>query len=171
METICAWCRCAMGPEAPEAVPTGISHGICSDCSRRLLQEIPINLLSYLNQLDIPLILVSQNITATFANQKASRVLGIHGQDLLQKSMGSILFCAHAQSPEGCGRTEHCSGCTIRRCLRITHETGAPFVDVPIRIQQFINQIPQEQHLNLSTVLVGDMVILRVDEVPSPEGA
>lgn len=168
MHTVCAWCKNPLPADVPEGDRT--THGICAPCARRLLAEAPIPLERYLDTLDAPVILVDQDVTASFANLAASAALGIPQDEIPNQKGGNVFTCQFARTPEGCGQSQHCSGCTIRRCVTMTHATGAPFVEVPLTLQQVAGDSARDLRLSISTVKLGHLVLLRIDRLGEPSG-
>jgi hypothetical protein len=76
-----------------------------------------------------------------------------------------VLECAYARLPGGCGNTEHCKACTIRRTITTTHATGDGKVNVPAYQDIVTPGGIREVRFLISTEKVGNFVLLRIDEV------
>ncbi|WLT32791.1 hypothetical protein [Geothrix sp. PMB-07] len=163
MTHVCSWCKTNIYLEEDPESFGGVTHGICQACARKLFQEIPIQMDHYLNEMDTPVLLVNQDITTTFANQSALQMLGAGDGELSGLKLGAVLLCPYAQLKEGCGRQIHCSGCTIRRCVEITRDTGAPFFEVPVTLSRAGTSEPSERPFLLSSIRLGSMVVLKLD--------
>lgn len=163
MSRVCSWCKTDLyRPGDPEGFG-GVTHGICRACAQKLFQEIPVQVDRYLDGMETPVLLVNQDLTTTFANRAAIRVLGAAGGSLLNQKPGTVLLCPYARMEGGCGRQVHCSGCTIRRCIEITRDTGAPFFEVPILLSHEGLSGPDESAYLLSAIRLGSMVVLKLD--------
>jgi hypothetical protein len=170
VQRICGWCGKDLGELKTEPdIEYLISHGICDDCAFHLLAEMGMPLREYLDHLEGPVLVVDGNGAIKTANKVA--------QDLLQKDLrgiegylGGLVFeCVHATEPEGCGQTIHCSGCTIRRTVMETLRTGRNYFRVPAYADCNIKGDVSRIHYLISTEKLGDVVLLRVDEVNAEE--
>jgi hypothetical protein len=86
-----------------------------------------------------------------------SRIEGYRG--------GDVFECAYARLPEGCGKTVHCSGCTIRNTVIKTFATGINYIRTPAFLFKNSNRKVKKYDLYISTEKVGDIVLLRIDEM------
>ena len=82
---------------------------------------------------------------------------------------GDVFECANARLPGGCGRTIHCSGCTLRRTVTDTFTTGRSHVRVPAYLRRRRDEDAGAVSLLITTEKVGGVVLLRVDHV-GPDG-
>jgi len=80
-----------------------------------------------------------------------------------------VFECANAKLPEGCGNTIHCSGCTIRRNVMDTQETGRRHFRVPAYLNQGNPESYQQIRFLISTEKVEGIVLLRIEEVGNNE--
>jgi hypothetical protein len=78
---------------------------------------------------------------------------------------GDVFECAYARLPGGCGRTAHCSGCTIRQTVMDTVRTGQGHLRAPAYLNRATPDGVQRIPLTISTERVGDFVLLRIDAV------
>jgi PAS domain-containing protein len=166
MKVICAWCRKdirssgeAAGPDAP------VSHGICRECSDNLFFQVGVDLRRYLDSLPAPVVAVDPNGVVTTANAKARQMLGKDSPEIDGRRGGQVFECAYARLPEGCGNTVHCSGCTIRRAVMQTWETGGSMLRAPASLIQDGPEGEQRVRLLISTQKFGSVVLLRIDEM------
>ena len=60
----------------------------------------------------------SNEFGAKALNKTIDKIIGQPG--------GNVLNCVYSFLPEGCGKTEHCSGCAIRTAVMGIHNTGLP---------------------------------------------
>jgi hypothetical protein len=82
-----------------------------------------------------------------------------------------VIPCIYSRFPEGCGGTTQCVGCTIRRTVTRTRETGQAQIDVPAFA--FVASLagPVRFELRVSTEPLGHLVLVRVDEAGPTEPA
>lgn len=164
MKRVCAWCNGDMGQaEGSARANTETTHGICSRCldNFKFQQGVPIQ--RYLDSLPLPVVVVDRYAVVKAMNREACSALGKGPQEIVQHLVGNVFECAHARLPEGCGRTIHCSGCTIRRSVTRTFETGEPQVDVPATLRYIGPADARAVTLAITTVKAGEAVMLRVD--------
>jgi PAS domain-containing protein len=166
MIQICAWCRREIRRIASDRFgENGTSHGICKACSDniRFQEGAPIG--EYLNSLAAPVYVVDAGGVVQGVNRAGCEAAGKDPQEIVRRLGGDVFECAFARLPEGCGRTVHCSGCTIRRSVMGTHETGEPRSGVPAVLYHGDPDEPTPIHFLITTVKVQGVVLLRVDEI------
>ncbi len=169
MKRVCAWCNREMGivenSEQPDSV---ISHGVCPHCVNNLTFQGGVSVQTYLDSIPIPVVMVGiyqERIIVKAVNKSACAALGKEPQEMGQHLGGNVFECANARLPEGCGRTIHCSACTIRRTVLKTYETGEPQSLVPALLKQEKAGVPASIAMYISTVKAENMVMLRVDNM------
>ncbi len=162
MERICAWCGTGLGE------PTGsvegafpVSHGICDACVRDVESELPQPLSEFLEALETPVLLVDQDRTVGASNARA-RALE-NGRPWIGRRLGPVFECAHSTDPDGCGLALHCSGCTIRKAVQETWDTGQPRHRIPATLVRKPDAAPDDVVMLISTRRIGDRVLLRID--------
>jgi PAS domain-containing protein len=117
----------------------------------------------YLEGLPVPILLLDDDASVLFANGRAREILGKELPETRRRRIGEVFECVWALSPRGCGRTEHCSGCAIRRSVTETHRTGLPLSGVRARLCRTSPEGEERTWLRISTSLAGDVVLLRVE--------
>lgn len=161
MRIVCAWCAETIASGKPD---DAISHGICPACSKMLLEQHRLRLDDLLDQVPVPVVAFKPDLTALCANSAARRNSQIAATLITDLPVGNIIECVHAVAPEGCGRTIHCSGCTIRRMIADTHRDGrarqAYDVTQPVRREGTTVLV----RYCLSTQKVADTVLLIVED-------
>ena len=166
MKTVCAWCGEDLGSIPSEVRGERVvSHGLCKKCSHHLLAQQGMPLVDYLDGLGAPVLVVDGEGTVRAANQQAQELVR---QDLssIEGSRGGDVFgCIYAHLPEGCGYTMHCGACTVRRTVMETHRTGRSRTRVPAYVRQDRPGDAHQVELLVSTELVGNHVLLRVDSL------
>jgi PAS domain-containing protein len=140
-----------------------ISHGICEPCRLDLLGDLGTPLREFLETLQVPVVLAADDLVVEGANPAAQKVLGKAEEEMLGRRGGDVFDCAHASLPEGCGRTIHCSGCTIRNTVTDTYRNGTPHLRVPSTLTRGEADSPQSVRLHISTERVGGKVLLKVE--------
>ncbi len=158
---VCAWC----GSEMPSKGEREVTHGICSACASVLFSGTPVSLQNYLDDLSVPVLVVDSDVTVALANREAQKVIGKPLEAIAQKKGGEIFSCIHARHPDGCGRTIHCSACTIRACVEKTHATGEPQIMVPATLKQSDPDAISAVTMNITTVKRDDLVLLLINKV------
>jgi PAS domain-containing protein len=159
MKVICAWCRSDMsngngGPESDR-----VSHGICPDCRNTFDFQEGVSLQQYIESIPYPILVVSEDMRVSFGNAKAYKILGKAPESATGHLHGEVFECAHSRLPEGCGRTNCCSGCSIRRTVTKTFQTGEGQGQIPATLKRNESDVS----LQITTVNVGEIVLLRID--------
>ncbi len=165
MNSICAWCGRTLA-DAPDPGSDGrwITHGICDECRDTLLGTMGIPLGEYLDSLPEPILLVDGKARVLDANAALRSSTREPGALPPGRLLGEVFECVHSAEPGGCGRTIHCSGCTIRRTVTDTFETGEGHLRVPATLTLSATGEPAPVQLLITTEKAGDHVLLRVDE-------
>ena len=161
MKQICAWCGRQLngGDSLSEK---DISYGICLPCANAVIVDVPNELREFLDQISIPVVLVSYEGLVKTANQQACALLGKDLSQIEEGLGGDVFECAYARLPGGCGNTYHCSGCVIRRSVTDTYQTGKPANRIPATLKQNSPENPQEIKYLISTEKFGAYVILKI---------
>jgi len=118
-----------------------------------------------LNQFAFPVIAVDSNTRALRLNEAGSRVLGRTADQTSGRLIGDVIECIHAATPEGCGRTIHCSACAIRRAVTATSGDGQPRRAVKAEQLVRTEQGLKLAHYTLSTEKAGGAVLVMIDDV------
>lgn len=162
MKTICVWCGNDFASEPGDDV---IAHGVCPACYHAVIVRRKLDLAELLDQIDVPVIAFDANVTALLANRAAEKVVGQKVDLIKGRLAGNVFECIHASTPEGCGRTIHCSGCTIRRTVTATHQDGQPRRNV--EAEQIVEHAGKRQlvRYRLSTEKVHDSVLLMIEDI------
>jgi hypothetical protein len=170
MKQVCAWCRKEIGRIESSIYPDSeVSHGICRSCYDNLTFQQGVPLPDYLEAFPLPVLLVDSYAVVKAVNSKACEVLGKDPREIVQHLGGNVFECAYARLPEGCGKTIHCSGCTIRRAVMKTFETGEPQSMVPATLNRGKPDNISKIALSITTLKWGNIVILRVDTMGPQE--
>ncbi|MBU0673866.1 MAG: hypothetical protein KJ950_04415 [Proteobacteria bacterium] len=166
MKKICAWCRVDLSESGVDSNPDAkISHGICPACADRLMAKLGIPLDRFLNRLEIPVVVVDRENQVRIANETAQQLGHPPKERDGDFRPGNVFECVHATMPEGCGKTIHCSGCVIRQSIRKTFATGEKVEQTPAFLTRRNPEGEQEIDLLVSTEMIEDLVVLKVEEV------
>ena len=165
MRKECAWCGADLDSASDMRSDFPISHGICASCERGLVGSLGMSLERFLNSLPEPVMLVDVELggRVASANESVARATGKKSPELQDQLLGDVFECANASLPGGCGRTIHCSGCTIRRAVEDTWATGLSRVRIPATLRSDGGE--ERVEMVISTERVADRVLLRVDRL------
>lgn len=163
MIQVCAWCEEKIR-EVEDSQP-GVSHGICANCTDNFRFQEGVALSEYIDSLPEPVYVVDDNLVVQGVNRIGCTVLDKHSHDIIKELGGDVFECAYARLPERCGRTIHCSGCTIRKAVKETFQTGEPRIKVPAILNQDDEDEPSVAYLTITTVKSDEVVFLRIDKM------
>ncbi len=167
VKRICAWCGAELGTITSEDIgQTPITHGICPSCAEKVLAFERRSLNEFLETLEGAVIMVDDDGVVLDANSLARKVVKKDQEAVRGKRAGDIIECQYSRSPGGCGSTEHCqTGCVIRRAFNHTFSTGEGVERRPASQTLFTPLGVKETQFVISTEKLGDVVMLRIDEV------
>ncbi len=169
---VCAWCSMDMGQvdgQAPHRYP--VTHGICDDCSHILSNFKDVSLDQLISKLDGPVMVVDEiSGEVVAANADAAATFGKSAGDMVGQRGGNVMECIHSTEPEGCGRTVHCSGCSIRRLVSDTTASGLGVDRTPTYQYRVTPRGILKQHYLISTEKIEDLILLRIEPCPGGEG-
>jgi hypothetical protein len=172
MIRVCAWCGKTLGTVFSGVHSDAlITHGICDECAFHLCAQVGMPFRDFLDGLGlgVPVLLLDSDGNVKTAN-KAVRQFLKKALPLIEGYKGGNVFeCAHATLPGGCGKTVHCSGCTIRRTVMDTLNSGKSHEKVPAYLYRETPDGSQSLRLLISTEKVQDVVLLRIDEITLDE--
>jgi len=157
MKTVCSFCNTLVRPGESRDSP--VTHGICKACYTRFTARYGIDISKYVSLLDVPVLIVDDDVTVLDANAPARELAKKPAGRILGSRAGTVFECRYSHLPGGCGRSIHCSGCAIRISVRETWETGQPVVDRPA----ILNRQSGEDgriHFLVSTRKEGSAVLL-----------
>jgi len=164
MKKICAWCGKSLQPASEEAGTFfAVSHGVCEECVQTFFLEKSYALRPFLDSINEPVIVVEKNHRVRCANVHAEALLGRQIKSEQMVKFGDIVECENAHLPGGCGRTVHCSGCTIRFCIAETARNGKKHQRVPATIKSDNRENPDISFF-VSTEKTQDYIVLRLEK-------
>lgn len=166
VERICAWCTKSLGSvEAGPDPRYPITHGICENCSRKVLDAgAGVPLQDFLDGIDVPILLLSEDLRVALANRRARETMGREFPVYAEVKAGDAIECVNARSPGGCGSTPACGGCAIRGAVRATYETGRACAGVSAEPLVRRGETVEKVSIRISTEKVGDCVMLSLDQ-------
>lgn len=170
MKRICAWCNQDMGTISPEnSSDSIITHGICNECANKIRQLRGVDLGAFLDNLAAPVIVISATGAINNANKQARTLLKKDLPDIKDSRSGNVFECVHAKLPEGCGKTIHCDGCTIRMTVMDTFQSGRSHLKTPACLCRGAPDKCDIVDILISTEKVRDVVLLRIDKMDGSE--
>lgn len=136
MKLICSYCRADLGFKEP-IHDDRVSHSMCEACFDYFERQWDGQLLGdYLDQFEVPVLVVTPEYRVVAANQRMADALGRSDRELFGLLGGEAVECVHARLPEGCGGTVHCKTCTIRLNVAATTESREPRHRIPASLTQ-----------------------------------
>ncbi len=165
MKRICAWCKKEMEP-----VDTGkeeenlISHGMCKSCYDVINRYDIVSLREFLNKLETPVLAIDEEGTVVSVNTPVHELLKKNRSQIEGVKTGNVISCKNAFSPEGCGNTIHCDGCTIRNTVTDTYKTGEKHKNIKTFREVVTDDGFKKLNLQISTELINNIVFLRIDK-------
>lgn len=166
MKTICAWCKKDMGGKSVNGHPvTDVSHGICYTCVAVIFGTKKLFFVDFLESLESTVLVASSDGVVEYANKLARDILKKELPEIDGFKGGDVFECAYAKLPRGCGNTIHCDTCTIRNTVIDTFKTGKSHLKTPAYLIKGTSDYNQEIKFLISTELVTDVVLLRIDKV------
>ncbi len=169
MQIVCTFCgrvvRAGQSPDDP------ISHGVCTECHERILEDYGFDTKKFLDQLDSPVLLVDGEARVLAANTSALRLMGKKILMVRGTLCGDALACINAAKPKGCGNTDACPDCGFRESVRETYTTGHPVNRRAAVLLKKDGSTIKEVPFRVSTRKDGNIVLLRLEPAAtSPAG-
>lgn len=163
MKVVCAWCYKVLADDASEGAE--ISHGICTDCRKRIRGEATTGLSDFLNELAFPVLAVDADHIVLAANHAAEQALGKSAARIEGRRQGVAIECYYAGMPEGCGKTAQCRGCALRKNIADTHVDGLPRYGAYAQQQIVAGSGTKMVQFKFSTQKVAGTVLLTIEEL------
>jgi PAS domain-containing protein len=140
---------------------------MCQGCSRFFFAEEdgeePLEL--FLAGLPVPVLVVGPVGEVQAANTAARELAGLAPGELAGLRSGDVIACANAGRPEGCGHTENCPGCVVRRTVEATYTSGESQEVLSGPREMVTPEGIRRVRLRIATRKRGGAVLLRIDEV------
>lgn len=159
-----------MGADAEDSIPENktedITHGICDQCAFHLNASVGMHLSDYLEKHTFPIVLLNNEGTVKSGNAKARELLNKNFEQITGLPGGNVFECEYAYLPEGCGKTSHCSSCSIRNLVMKSFDINIGLKHQEVYLRQ---RLPSNNHQNIkfivSTEKVKDTVLLVIESV------
>jgi len=129
------------------------------------MSELKFPVGEFLDKFSQPIVVVNLEGKVATANQNAQRLLGKTLPDIMGFPGGDVFECEHSYLPAGCGNTEHCAGCSIRRTVMECMSSGEGRASATAVLHQRTPNGTQVLRLKISTEKVGQVVLLRLDSI------
>jgi PAS domain-containing protein len=160
MRAICSYCRLDLGEREPLDDPR-VTHGMCPACADAFEKQwAGVELSEYLDTLPLPILVLDGERRTVGANEHLARLVGKNGSEILGRLPGEVAECIYSRLESGCGRTGHCTACTVRRAIAHTFETG----ESQVGVRALVQQEGRERALTISTHKRGNLVQLIVED-------
>lgn len=127
------------------------------------------SLREYLDTLDVPVVVVDDDVRVITANEQAQLLFGKKLPVIEGSYGGEMAECAYARLPGGCGKTVHCRSCAIRNTVTDTYRTSKNHVRVPAYEDRPAGETQKKIRFLISTEKVGEFVLLKIDNVGPPD--
>jgi len=163
MKTVCAWCKMTLVEEPAD--DTCVSHGICRTCMDRILGASAKEISEFLRTLDVPVMVLNRNNQVVDLNGLAEKALGMSVAEAKGALAGVAISCHNAGLPGGCGLSEHCPGCQLRRHLLATHADGQPRLSQISQHDIVCGGMSRTVRFRFSTQKVGEVVVMLIEEM------
>ena len=132
-------------------------------CVETLWNDDGISMGDFLASLDTPVLLVDGDMVVQGGTASSSQMTGKELVDIQGLRGGNVFECVNASLPEGCGRTIHCSGCTLRRTITDTYATGQSHHRVPATLKVTSADEPEAIAIYVTTEKVAERVLLKIE--------
>ena len=166
MQRVCAWCKTALhGPVFDDDTP--VSHGICLKCAGKFQSDMKVPINQFLDGFAEPIVVVNPDGRVSAANQSAMNIVGKSFAQIEGFPGGDVFECEHSFLPDGCGRSEHCVGCSIRRTVMECMADGKGRANTSAILSQRTANGTKIVRLKITTEKVGSVVLLRLDSAES----
>ncbi len=106
---------------------------------------------SILNAIPSPVFIVDNDVRIIEFNEAAAPLLSKNPDMALRMRAGEALHCIHSSdSPDGCGKGEHCHDCVIRNSVRRSF-SGHKVSRRAVRMELVRDQVVREIHMLVTT--------------------
>ena len=158
---VCPMCNENM---PPRGVINPVIKDLCQQCTGTVEVRMVADICEYLEILPAPILVVDKQNVVRGANSEARRTVSQNLEAIANRRGGDVFECVYAALPEGCGRTVHCSGCTLRRAILDTLSTGKSMCDAPVEVIQRVDGRDCPVQFTISTQRLANCVLLKIEE-------
>lgn len=162
MKVVCAWCHKVLADDASDDAE--VSHGICTECRKRVTGGTTTSLKDFLNDLEFPVLATDGDRVVLAANRAAEKILGKSATRMTHARVGMAIECYYSGMPGGCGKTAQCRGCALRQNIADTYADGQPRYGVYVE-KRIVNGMGFKMvQFKFSTQKVGEAVVFLIEE-------
>jgi PAS domain-containing protein len=165
MARICFRCKRQLQPQEELRTEKVVTHGLCTQCTVQLTQDVPNDVREMLNGIPEPVLVLDSRGVVKTANASGQRLLGKNLVDIEGHPGGEVFGCAFANLPKGCGRTDYCKTCAIRNLVMDTLAHGRGYINVPAFQNIKTPHGNRIMRFNVSTEKIDHQILLRIDDV------
>ena len=127
--------------------------------------SIPWDMRSFLDRIEIPVLIVDPEGTIVLENSAARDVTGKESVQIEGFKGGDVFDCVHSFEIGGCGNTIHCKACTIRQSVNETFSSGKPVYRRPASLRVVKKGADFKIESYITTILADHVVILYVEDI------
>lgn len=129
MKVICSYCKNDIEEKTP-LNDIRISHGICKDCFDNFDTQLDRQEMNqYLEEFSLPVMVVNSDSRILGCNTQARNQFGIPQDHAFGILPGEMMGCNNARQ-NGCGKSEHCLTCTLRKIISTVSSDSSPILHV-----------------------------------------
>jgi hypothetical protein len=122
-------------------------------CRASFATSDAVSLQHFIDTFEFPVIVLDDSLRPVAVNRQGGYICTPIQPD---STLGEVVQCAHSRLPERCGHTVHCSGCTIRKTVTETAQTGQSFTQVPAKL----TRMTADADLLITTIRTDTSVVL-----------
>jgi hypothetical protein len=163
MSAICIYCSASIKYPAKEN--RFITGDICSECIDSIFNQQDDLLISFLDNMEAPILLIQPDPgRVRTANKKACELFGKDLSQIERQRGGQVFDCVHAFTEAGCGRDANCKDCNIKNSVVETFTSGKSFNGVSTVLDVKKNNLIKSYNLQIATEKIGDLALIRIDK-------
>jgi transcriptional regulator with PAS, ATPase and Fis domain len=165
MKVVCSYCNKNLGDKEP-LLDQAVTHGICKECYEYYKKRWNnYTLKDFLEDYACAVAVVDKEANVLALNSAAEKMFKKDLKVIKGSKVGDFVECAWAKMPGGCGLSEHCQACTIRKMLNITVSSGKPQPETRAYIWggSESDKIPRKK-VFISTAKEGDLIRIMIKE-------
>ncbi len=163
MSKTCIYCSAAMKDQEREN--NFITSGICSECIENIFNQHDDSLISFLDNVEAPILLMQTDPRRVrTANKRACDLFEKELSQIEGRRGGRVFDCIHAFTEAGCGKDGNCEDCKIKNSIVETFINEKSFDGVSTVLDVKKNNLIKSYDLQVSTEKVGDLALIRIDK-------
>jgi len=121
-------------------------------------------MVTFLEGISEPVFVLDRNFRVIKSNAAARKISEKEIEEIDGFLGGEVFECVNSSKPGGCGNTDRCGGCSIRRAIRETYETGKGKTNAPVHLDQTNNRGERKRTFLVTTEKRDGIVLLRIDQ-------